>query len=274
MTLFLIITICIVLGVLLWHAIPRRAAAQAGASGNFTHGAIHAPKRIRVATYNIHGARGTDRVRDLSRTALVIRGSDVTALQEVRADWRGNQARRLGQALAAGWLFTPSARRWGMNYRGNGLLSRLPVRSWQTHLLPNVSGHRYRIYTIAQVVLNDIVLSVLFTHLHTRQGRESQLKMVLNQFAAMPLPAILLGDLNSKRNDPLLMQHLPADSSDAISHTLNGLDSADRVDWILTRGLHIIAGGFTPPGVSDHPYYWVDVSPAGPLDAEPATITP
>ena len=231
-------------------------------------------KNIQVATYNIHGSRGTDGVKDLARTAGIIRGADIAALQEVHAGWTTNQAQELAQVLTLGWLYAPTVRRWCRNYRGNGLLSRLPVKHWQTHLLPNVNGYRYRVYTVTEIVLKDSVLSVVFTHLHTRQGREQQLKIVLNHFQNLPLPAMLIGDLNTKRDDPVLRQHLPRDCIDAVGCTLENQDPANRVDWILTRGLSVVAGGFVPPGVSDHPYYWIEISPVTPADTEPAMAIP
>lgn len=262
------------LGVLLWCAIPKRAAAYSGVLGILAGNSADAPQYFRVATYNIHGARGTDRVKDLSRTAGVIQGADIVALQEVHAGWRSNQAHNLGQKLGSGWLYTPTVRRWCTNQRGNGLLSRYPIKHWQTRLLPNVAGHRYRIFTITEITLGDTVLSLLFTHLHTREGREQQLKIVLDHFANLPVPALLIGDLNTRKNDPVFAQRLPPDCTDAISRTLEEQDSADRVDWILARGLNIGDGGCTPPGVSDHPFYWVEISPVNPTNADPVTTTP
>ena len=219
-------------------------------------------ENIHISTYNIHGSRGTDGKKDLTRTAGIIQGADIAALQEVHARWTTNQAKELGEALALGWLYAPTVRRWCRDYRGNGLLTKLPLKHWQTHLLPNVSGYRYRVYTVAEIILEDALLSLLFTHLHTRLGREQQLKIVLDHFQNLPLPAVLVGDLNTRKEDPILKQYLPKDCIDAVGSTLQHQDSENRVDWILTRGLNIVAGGFVPPGVSDHPYYWVEVNPA------------
>lgn len=269
-----IVAICVAVGVLLWCAIPRRTAAHSGVLGPIARDGPLAPESVRVATYNIHGSRGMDRSRDLSRTARVIQGADVAALQEVHADWRCSQAQSLGQMLAMGWLYTPTVRRWCCDHRGNALLSRFPIKHWQTYLLPNVAGRRYRNYTIAEIMLGEVVLSLLFTHLHTRGGRESQLRIVLKHFEGLPLPAMLMGDLNTRMDDPVLAQHLPAGSTDAIRSSLGDRDFTGRVDCIITRGLKINDGGFTPPGASDHPYFWVDVAPDKSPVVEPATVTP
>lgn len=260
MTSTIIIVIC-VLVIVLYCAKPARAAAASGVLRSAPGFRPPSPaKRLRVATYNIHGARGTDGTEDLARIAGVIRGADVVALQEVRAGWRANQAQEIARILSLDWLYTPAVRRWCRDYRGNGLLSNVPVRRWQTYLLPNVSGHRYRIYTVAEVGLDNGILSILFTHLHTREGREHQLRIVLEQFETLQTPAILIGDLNSRPDDAVLKQRLSVDRVDAIGHVLGNADATDRVDWIITRGLQINGGGTTEVGPSDHPYYWVEVS--------------
>ena len=202
-----------------------------------------------------------DGVRDLNRTAQAIRGADIIALQEVHACWKTNQAEQLAKATGLGCLFIPTLRRWFRDYRGNGLLTRFPLKHWQTHLLPNVTGHRYRVYSVAEVELDSAILSILFTHLHTRQDREQQLKIVLDHFGILPLPAILLGDLNTTGEDPTFKQYLPTDATDAVGNALGAQDAPERIDWILARGLDINGGGFLGKGVSDHPYYWVEVLP-------------
>lgn len=198
-------------------------------------------------------------MRDLSRAAKVVQAADLVALQEVHSDsWGANQAQQLAADLSVGWIFAPTLRRWRRNYRGNGLLTTMVVSHWQTYHLPNVEGRRFRVYTVARTTLGDTDISVLFTHLHTRKGREQQLKVVLEHFAHLPVPAVLVGDLNSKPGDAVLARYLPVDHVDAISLVLGGRDEADRVDWILTRGLEITAGDSVGKGVSDHPYYWVE----------------
>lgn len=256
----IILTICIALIALLAGAIPRRAAPSAGIERQPADGHPSGTEQsVIVATYNIHGAKGTDGRRDLARTAQAMAGVDIAALQEVRAGWCRNQAVQLARTLQLGWLFVPTLLRWYRHYRGNALLTRYPVSRWQTHPLPNVAGHRYRAFTVAEVDLGRVVLSVLFTHLHTRQGRQQQLGIVLEHFRSLKPPAVLLGDLNTKAGDPVLAQYLAAAGWDALDRVLGERDTVDRVDWVLTRGVSLKRGGFTDSGASDHPYYWVEV---------------
>ena len=261
MTLLFTLLVCTVLVVLLRAGLPGRAAVGSGESQPSPEPPLRSPQTtIRIGTYNIHGGKGTDGVRDLSRTAKVVQAADLVALQEVHSGgWGTNQAKQLAEDLSLGWIFAPTLRRWCRNDRGNGLLTTMVVSHWQTYHLPNVEGRRFRVYTVARTTLGDTDISVLFAHLHTRKGREQQLKVVLEHFGHLPVPAVLVGDLNSKPGDAVLARYLPVDHVDAISLVLGGRDEADRVDWILTRGLEITAGDFVGEGVSDHPYYWVDV---------------
>ena len=261
MTLLITLIVCTVLVVLLRTGLPGRAAVGSGESQPSPEPPPRSPQTtIRIGTYNIHGGKGTDGIRDLSRAAEVIQGADLVALQEVRSGgWGANQAQQLAADLGLGWIYAPTLRRWCRNYRGNGLLTAMVVSHWQTYHLPNVEGRRFRVYTVARAMLGETAISLLFTHLHTRKGREQQLKVVLEHFGNLPVPAVLIGDLNSRSGDVVLARYLPVDHVDAINLVLGGRDETDRVDWILTRGLEITAGEFVAKGVSDHPYYWVDV---------------
>ena len=67
-------------------------------------------------------------------------------------------------------------------------------------------------------------------------------------------------DLNSKKNDPDLISFLNKDNIiDAINIALGSNDIPNRIDWIIVKGFNVIDGGYTPPGISDHPLYWVEL---------------
>lgn len=255
----LIILIILIAVFLLWYAaVPRRAALASGTRSADSHGpGLPTDGWFRLGTYNIHGGKGADGVRDLRRTADVIGGTHIIALQEVRAGWLRDQTRDLGEMLKIDGLFSPTLRRWFRDYRGNALLSVFPVTRWQSYALPSAGGHRYRVYSVAEVSVDGQVVSVLFTHLHTRAGRAQQLGLVLQHFERLPPPSVLIGDLNTGQGDSLL-SHLPGGARDCIGQVL-GPGDGPRVDWILTRGFEVRAGGREESKVSDHPYFWVEV---------------
>lgn len=219
-------------------------------------------KHFRIATYNVHSGKGIDGERDIARAAEVLRGADVAAIQELHAAThfgRTGQAEQLARMLEMGWLFAPTRTRWFREYRGNALLTHFPVSYWYREPLVDVTGHSFRNLTTAKLELQDRHLWILFTHLHPRAARGLQLQTVLDRFSSYS-PAVLLGDLNTPREDPQLARLLgEQEIVDAIRVGLDDQDPDDRIDWIITKGLQIEASGMTDIGVSDHPYYWVEV---------------
>lgn len=220
--------------------------------------------QCRVATYNIHRGKGTDGIRDLARTAGVLEGIDLVALNEVGGPafiGQPDQAEQLGRLLGIGWLFAPNQRRWHMDHFGNGLLCRLAVGLWLHEPLeyhPEKS-RSHRNLLKAEIELAEQPVTVLVTHLDRGAIRPTQLQFVLQAFAAHE-PAILLGDLNTTEADPILSTFLSdTNNVDAVAVALGEEDPPHRIDWILTRGLEVLNGGIVPAGVSDHPCYWVDV---------------
>lgn len=260
--------ILLVLAVALWAwgAWPRRVAGGQGHGAD--RGEYRAPAEsgapVRVATFNIHGGKGDDGRRDLSRTAGALTGVDIAALQEIHNTWRlprqhDDIATRLG--LAA--LYAPCRSRWFRRHRGNALLSRYPVGEWTRLPLDYQpgQGYHFRNVTITRVELSRPTW-VLFTHLNRNRGNEAQLEQVMSEFLKRS-PAVLMGDFNMKRDHPALRSYLSRDDvADALGDTLGDTlddDSPDRIDWILCRGMTPLRGGVMDNGASDHPLYWCDL---------------
>ena len=174
------------------------------------------------------------------------------ALNEVQGPTffeKQDQAALLGQQLGMGWLFAPTVRQWYCLESGNGLLTRVPVNSWQRIPLVRQVDYSYR--NAVRVDLHQQydpqrrVFHVLLTHVNRRYDseREAQLKEVIAMFLALPEPAILLGDLNSTAKDPQI-RHLMALPGvvDAVGQVLGPKDK-DRIDWIFVRGLRCLDAG-------------------------------
>lgn len=230
--------------------------------------------RFQVAVYNIQRGKGIDGVRDLDRTAEVLRHADVVGLNEIGGptfpDWQ-DQAEQLGKKLNIGWLYAPNQRRWHTYHFGNGLLSRLPVGWWTSEpLVYDHKAHSYRNLLTAEIMVGPQPVTVMVTHIARSEIRPTQLRDVLSEFVKHS-PAILIGDLNTKADDPLLIDFF-ADSNnvDAVAVVFGEDDCAERIDWIITRGMDVFSGGMEPIGVSDHPCYWVDVE-VSPTNTETAT---
>lgn len=216
-----------------------------------------------VATYNIRRSKGNDGVRDISRSAGVLKkaDADIIGLNELSGTLfygRVDQAQQMARLVKTGWLFAPTDDRWYQHYFGNGLLSRFPVSQWQIHpLYAGVKEIRsLRNMIIATIPINGNDVHILVTHLDRGAIREQQLSQVLNQFRQLPEPAVILGDFNTPGDNPQLLElfNNPA-YTDAVKVALGKQEN--RIDWIISKGLQIKSGGMQERGISDHPSYWI-----------------
>lgn len=251
-----------VLAIVLWGAYPRPVKGEDGRGADESRlaGPVRAASTLRVATFNVHGGRGRDGRRDISRAAEDLERIDVAALQEVHDSWRApRQLDRLAGRLNRVALASPTRQRWFRQHRCNALLSTHPVGRWSRIRLRDHPSQRfhYRNLTVARLELPQ-PLWILFTHLNRKDGREAQLDQVMREFERYS-PALLMGDFNMNRTDPAMLQYLAReDIVDALGEVLDD-DVPDRIDWILGRGVKPIRGGIIDSGASDHPLYWCDV---------------
>ena len=219
---------------------------------------------FRVGTYNIRRSKGLDDVRDIRRTAEVIRSeSDIVGLQELSGSlfygWH-DQAHQLGHILGTGFLYAPTRWRWYQRYDGIGLLSRFPIKCWSIEGLPHrdVPKAYYRNLITTVVEIDGVEVTVLNTHLNRHETHTEQLEYIKGKFRAAATPAVLVGDLNNDLTDPVFQELLnDEDVKDPLGTILGDYWT---LDWILVRGLDIVNAGVVEPGVSDHPYVWADLS--------------
>ena len=264
----LLLVLAFTIGVNIWQAnVIRPLPPSSGTSINSeTEKKDLNTSTFRIATYNIQSGKGIDGIRNINRTATALKGFHVIALNEVRGETllsRSSQVEKLGEMLNMGWLFLPSQKRYFKESFGNGFLSSFPVNIWFREPLiyehDDIISSSYRNFTTIQFEFNNKIVTVLLTHLDFNTTREIQLSYVINEFERYKR-CILIGDLNSSRKDPLLNDLLNKDNAlDAINVALGPKDIPGRIDWIIVKGFKVIAGGYTPPGISDHPLYWVEL---------------
>lgn len=215
--------------------------------------AVDSP-RLRVATFNIHGARGRDRTTDIARTAAVFDViPDIIGLNEVRGTvhewWQPDQAAQLGQLLKLESAFIPVERRWWHEHFGNGLLTRMPVRQTVRIPLVGTRGKAFRCATLVQFEFRQTIVQVLSVHVDSQFDREQQLRTVISLFVGLQAPAILIGDLNSSPDDAQIRDLVARpDVVDALRDV-----AGHRIDWILARGFTCHAGRLIENEASDHP---------------------
>jgi endonuclease/exonuclease/phosphatase family metal-dependent hydrolase len=212
---------------------------------------------LRVASFNIHGGRGTDGRRDLGRTAALLGGFDLVGLNEVHGG-DPDQAERLGRATGTAWLFAPVERVGGRDDFGNAVLSRLPVRHWQRLPISAAGAGTSRNVLLVRVPYGGRTVNVLVTHLARPAGeRPAQLRGVAELFLALQPPAVLMGDLNTRRGDAHLERLL---KEEGVVDALDGGGGGESaIDWLLVRGLRVVSSGRRDEGVSDHPLVWAEL---------------
>lgn len=158
---------------------------------------------LRLVTWNIHGAVGTDGACEPGRIARVLQeiDADVVALQEVplgggtapglSADVLAALSEATGwQAVAGPTLDTPARR------VGNGVLTRWPILETRTLDL-SFGSREPRGALDVDIQLPGEPLRVVATHLGlSRRERRAQIAQLLATFERPALPVILAGDIN------------------------------------------------------------------------------
>lgn len=220
---------------------------------------------LRVASFNIHSARGTDRRRDIVRTAAVFPGKfDLVGLNEVQgtfdAAFGPDQAQQLGDLLGMRSSFIATESRWWHDHFGNGLLSRHPVRHLQRIPLAGLRDKAFRTAVLAQVLWHETQVQLLIAHVDSQSDRSRQLDAVLALFLGLQPPAVLMGDLNTSREDPALQRLLTRpDVVGSTSETLRDGRGRAPIDWILARGFRCRTCEVLDTDASDHPAVVADL---------------
>src|SRR4051812_5320445 len=258
-----LIPLLLLAGVLLWGYVPTPTGPMAGTvlSGN----AIRATTRptLRVATFNIHSGKNVAGQFSLQKTAGVLQGFDLIALNEVRGKnllTDEDQAQVLGEKLHMQWLFAPSENRWWHEDFGNGVLCTVSVLDWRRVPLVGSFGRGKRNILVMQLKFQGKTVNVLITHIDRGADHKKQLAAVLDEFMRVSEPAVLMGDLNGEAGNPSIAAFLKAPGvKDAVGSVMGNRAPADRIDWIFIRGLEAINAGVDDNDASDHPMVWAEL---------------
>jgi endonuclease/exonuclease/phosphatase family metal-dependent hydrolase len=193
---------------------------------------------LRIATWNIHGAIGTDRVRSAQRIADVVAelDADVVALQEVPLGGRdapdvlATLRETTGLYAVEGPTLDTNARRYG-----NAVLTRWPVRA--SRVLDLSFGSREpRGALDVDIDHAGETLRIVATHLGlSARERRAQIARLLRAFDRPDLPVILAGDINEwfvwGRALRMLVSHFRAAPAPRTFPSYLPVFSLDRI-WI------------------------------------------
>jgi endonuclease/exonuclease/phosphatase family metal-dependent hydrolase len=205
-------------------------------------------RRLSVLTYNIHHGEGSDGELDLERIAKVISAAepDLVSLQEVEHQTsrtgRVPQAEKLGELTGLKSVFGGNIRLLGGQY-GNAVLTRLPIRKYRNHKLPNVNRGEQRGFLTVEFAwpTDDDTLLFVATHFdHRPSSDERQLSaQAINELVEqrVRVAVILAGDFNtipSTREAKVLLDKWT--STNSKHQPTFPADKPEReIDYILVR---------------------------------------
>ncbi|MEA3013915.1 MAG: hypothetical protein QOD42_2460 [Sphingomonadales bacterium] len=229
---------------------------------------------IRVASYNMRKAIGTDRRRRPERTIEVLNelDADVIALQE--ADRRfGSRASAIPIALLEAHSDYKAVeldiRAGSIGWHGNALLVRKEIEVVEHHLfdLPSLEP---RGAVLADVVVDGTPLRCVGMHLDlSGLWRRQQARAILDHLAEREgePSAVLMGDLNEWSTRGGCLREFAADHDFAPCgrsfHARRPIASLDRI--MVSRDLRVVDSGAHKTAcsrrASDHLPIWADLAP-------------
>ena len=229
---------------------------------------------IRVASYNMRKAIGTDRRRRPERTIEVLNelDADVVALQE--ADRRfGSRASAIPLALLEAHSdYKPveiDNRIGSIGWHGNALLvkKRIEVREHHLFRLPSLEP---RGAVLAELRLDEVLLRVVGMHLDlSGLWRRQQAQAILSHLHERDgePPTVLMGDLNEWSTRGGCLREFGADHDFAPCgrsfHARRPIAALDRI--MVSRDLEVVASGVHRTAcsrrASDHLPIWAEVRP-------------
>jgi endonuclease/exonuclease/phosphatase family metal-dependent hydrolase len=199
------------------------------------------PWPLTIATYNIHGAVGSDGRFAPERIARVLQeiNADIVALQEVPLG--GSRTPNVLTMLqqATGYMAAEGPARDTPERRyGNAVLTRYPILSMRTIDL-SFGSREPRGALDADVDCHGHLLRVVATHLGLRFAeRRDQIRRLLQSFDTEEMPVILLGDINEwfvwGRSLRALVSHFQAVPAPHTFPSRRPLFALDRI-WIRPR---------------------------------------
>jgi len=238
-------------GVLVLDGSQRRpVAATSGVmlSGE-AQGLAAEDRDLNVVQFNIARGQGRDGETDLLRTVGCLERAELAGLNEVGGV---DQAREIASQLGQAWLFGASEMRWWSEHFGNAVLSDLPATSWKNEPLPHDQAKSRRGLVTVTFDWRGRSVTLMVTHIDNGPDRELQLAFLAERFAAAPSPKILLGDLNSSTDHPIVATWR---NDPGLVVTTGPIDSAAPIDidWIVASGFTLVEHWRCELGASDHP---------------------
>lgn len=223
---------------------------------------------MRIVTFNTHHALTAEGKVDtpaLARYCAAL-DADVLALQEVdvRAKRSGgvDQVAAIAKATGMQAYFGPAHRMGIRGQYGNALFVRGIIDDAETVPLPRTGHHEARSFILADIIIDDRVVTVAATHLSVHPAEAApQLEAVLTALRKCHVPRLLLGDLNLRPDqlEPAL-EHRAYALALPMAPTFPSAAPRLRIDHFLSEGLDVRSVDVLDAGpVSDHRALVVEV---------------
>jgi endonuclease/exonuclease/phosphatase family metal-dependent hydrolase len=226
---------------------------------------------LRIASYNMRKAKGTDRQRDPDRIMRIIRDLDAEIVVLQEADMRlGERPSALPMDMLTaetGLIAVPVPSKVSMGWHGNAILltPRAEVQDVQ-HI--NLPGAEPRGAMVVDTDIGGVALRVIATHLGLmRRSRRAQLSALIAHLDARSRrPTLIAGDMNEWSQTVglgRLAHHFNIHAPGKSFHARMPMAALDRI--AMDDDLRLVGGGVveTPDAkrASDHLPIWLDFMP-------------
>jgi endonuclease/exonuclease/phosphatase family metal-dependent hydrolase len=238
----------------------------------------NALKSLHVASYNIRAGKGTDGIRDLSRTAKLLGNTDFVGMQEVdngrlRSGFEDQAeviASYLGHDYAKHFPAETYTLLQGGGSYGNAATSSLRVLESDMFDLPRILKKPLRRLAWVKFEVNCEPVHAFVIHVTNAPGTsgtvqwtqiEAALAIIDEKVGNPPEPHIFMGDFNALPNGYIVKQ-LRKRFTDALLTRAPETYAGPHVDYIFVAGdLEVLEAGHVFDGSSDHPAVFTTVRP-------------
>jgi len=238
----------------------------------FVFSSASVAQELRVVTYNIHHAEGTDGVLDVDRIAEVVLAErpGIVCMQEVDRGCgrtRGlDMPEELAKRLNMEYRFGPNLEFDGGAY-GNCTFSAYPIVESENFSLPFVDGGERRGCLRTVLDVDGQMVDVLNTHFDLLPAARKEQASTVVQLCR-DVPTILAGDMNDLPDGPALAILLTR-FRDTFRAALERNPPARRIDFVLVSGpVDTVSSRFVASPAariaSDHVPYLVRIALAPP----------
>lgn len=226
--------------------------------------------RLRVASYNIHKAVGTDRARRPDRILDVLNeiDADVVALQEVDRRFGARAAVIPPALIASATDYVPvtiAERPHSLGWHGNALFARRGI-AVVANVRIDLPTLEPRGAIAADLSIGALVLRVVGMHLDLSGLRRTMQSHAIVRHCAngAAMPTVMMGDLNEWRANGGLRGFAHGFSSAPLGPSFHSRRPVARLDRIfVSSDVHVVACGVHASAVarvaSDHLPVWADI---------------